>query len=141
MDVSTHPTLIAARYALIAIIWSGLMLMITALAQTETMSDGAVGLVLAAVIGATFISAMLLRESRAPRVIVPHADSGRKRKNELSIGADPMSLLTDDDIEELRAEFKDELRRRYLQGLNEDGASEPASFEALLEDRQQRKRR
>ena len=80
-------------------------------------------------------------ESRAPRVIVPHADSGRKRKNELSIGADPMSLLTDDDIEELRAEFKDELRRRYLQGLNEDGASEPASFEALLEDRQQRKRR
>lgn len=141
MDVSTHPTLIAARYALIAIIWSGLMLMITALAQTETMSDGAVGLVLAAVIGATFISAMLLRESRASRAIEPPIRSADKRKNELSIGADPMSLLTDDDIEELRAEFKDELRRRYLQGLNDGGASEPASFEALLEDRQQRKRR
>jgi hypothetical protein len=141
MDISTHPTLIAARYALIAIIWSGLMLMITALAQTETMSDGAVGLVLAAVIGATFISAMLLRESRLSRAIEPPIRSANKRKNELSFGADPMSLLTDDDIEELRAEFKDELRRRYLQGLNDDGASEPASFEALLEDRQQRRRR
>ncbi len=136
MDVSTHPTLIAARYALIAIIWSGLMLMITALAQTETMSDGAVGLVLAAVIGATFISAMLLRESRASRAIEPPIRSALKRKNEVSVG-DPMSLLTDDDIEELRAEFKDELRRRMLEG--QDG--ELGSLDALLAENDQKARR
>jgi hypothetical protein len=139
MNTSPHPLVIAARYALIAIIWSGLMVTIVALGQRETLSDGAVGLVLGAVIGATFISAMLLRESRAPRAIEPPIHSADKRKNELS-GADPMSLLTDEDIEELRAEFKDELRRRYLQGLDEN-ASEPASFEALLEDRAPRKRR
>ena len=52
-----------------------------------------------------------------------------------------MSLLTDEDIEELRAEFKDELRRRYLQGLDEENAADATSFDALLEDRQQRKRR
>jgi hypothetical protein len=141
MDTSSHPTLIAARYAVIAIIWSGLMLTIIALGQREVLSDGAVGLVLGAVIGATFVSAMLLRENRAPRGIEQHAESVRKRKNGPALGADPMNLLTQEDIEELRAEFKDELRRRYLQGLDEDGASEPASFEALLEDRQQRKRR
>ena len=38
------------------------------------------------------------------------------------------------------ASLKDELRRRYLQGLDEDGASEPISFEALLEDRQRKRR-
>ena len=140
MDTNSHPTLIAARYALIAIIWSGLMLTIVALAQQESMSDGAVGLVLSAVIGVTFISVALLRESRITRAIEGRDDTGRKRKNSAAFGADPMSLLTDEDIEELRAEFKDELRRRYLQGLDEN-ASEPASFEALLEDRQQRKRR
>ena len=48
-----------------------------------------------------------------------------------------MSLLTDEDIEELRAEMKENLRRRMLQGEGE----EPASFEALLADRDQRKRR
>ena len=140
MDTSSHPTLVAARYALIAIIWSGLMLTIVALAQTDAFSDSAVALVLGAVIGVTFISVALLRESRRPRVIVPQAESARKRKNELSVGGDPMSLLTDEDIAELRAEFKDELRRRYLQGLDEDSASEPASFEALLEDRQRKRR-
>ena len=141
MDTSSHPTLVAARYALIAIIWTGLMVTIVALAQRESMSDGAVGLVVSAVIGATFISVALLRESRITRAIEGRAETGRKRKNSSALGPDPMSLLTEEDIEELRAEFKDELRRRYLQGLNEDGASEPASFEALLEDRQQRKRR
>ena len=69
-----------------------------------------------------------------------HSDAVSKRKNESSIGADPMGLLTDDDIAELRAEFKDELRRRYLQGLDEDSASDPISFEALLEDRQRKRR-
>lgn len=138
MDTSTHPTLIAARYALIAIIWSGLMLTIVALGQRETLSDGAVGLILGAIMGATFISAVLLRESRAPRGIEVRAETRRKRKNSAALGADPMSLLTDEDIAELRAEFKDELRRRYLQGLDEDGMSEPASFETLLEERKRR---
>ena len=68
-----------------------------------------------------------------------HSEAVNKRKNSAA-DSDPMNLLTDDDIEELRAEFKDELRRRYLQGLDEDGASEPISFEALLEDRQRKRR-
>ena len=141
MNASPHPLVIAARYALIGVIWSGLMLTIVALGQREPLSDGAVGLVISAVIGATFISALLLRESRTHRVLEDHGETGRKRKNNPASGADPMSLLTDEDIEELRAEFKDELRRRYLQDLNEENAAHATSFESLLEDRSPRKRR
>ena len=140
MDTSSHPTLVAARYALIAIIWTGLMVTIIALSQREALSDGTVELVFAAVFGATVISIALLRESRLSRPIEQPVSRRSKRKNELPVGNDPMNLLTDEDIEELRAEFKDELRRRYLRGLDEDGASEPASFEALLEDRQRKRR-
>ena len=69
-----------------------------------------------------------------------HSDAVSKRKNSAATDPDPMSLLTDDDIDELRAEFKEELRRRYLQGLDEDAASDPISFEALLEERQRKRR-
>ncbi len=140
MNSSPHPLIMAARYALIGVIWSGLMLTIVALGQRESLSDSAVGLVISAVIGATFISVVLLRESRIRYASEGQPESVRKRKNSAAFGGDPMSLLTDEDIAELRAEFKDELRRRYLQGLNEDGAAEPASFEALLEDRQRKRR-
>jgi hypothetical protein len=69
------------------------------------------------------------------------AQSVRKRKNGEGRAVDPMSLLTEDDIAEMRAEMKDAMRRRYLQGLDEAGSGDIASFEALLGDREQRARR
>jgi hypothetical protein len=67
--------------------------------------------------------------------------AGGKRKNTDSRDIDPMSLLTEDDIAEMRAEMKDAMRRRYLQGLDEADSSDMSSFEALLDNREQRKRR
>lgn len=140
MNSGLSPILIAARYALIALIWAGLMVLVFLLAQNDTISDSAVVLALGAVIGATFVSTALLRENRAPHASEQQTERADKRKNSAGYDdSDPMDLLTDADREELRAEFKAVLRQRYLESLGEDGASESASFEALLEDRQQRR--
>lgn len=124
------------RLVLIGVLWTVLAVMLITFGTMPEMSDGAISISIAAVIGATFVSMGLLRGIGTPPMVDQHAAAVRKRKNEESRAADPMSLLTDEDIEELRAEMKDRLRRRMLEGDGE----EPASFEALLTEREQRKR-
>ena len=129
------------RLVSMIILWAALVVSVIAFITGGGVMPGwAILMALGALLGTNLVNLVFQRPVNPP-LVEQHADSVRKRKNSSAIDTDPMSLLTDDDIEELRAEFKDELRRRYLQGLNDDGASEPASFEALLEDRQQRKRR
>ena len=129
------------RLVSMIILWAALVVSVIAFITGEGVMPGwATLLALGALMGTNVVN-LAFQRPVSPPLVEQHADSVRKRKNESAVSGDPMSLLTDEDIEELRAEFKDELRRRYLQGLNEDSASEPASFEALLEDRQQRKRR
>lgn len=70
-----------------------------------------------------------------------HSDAVSKRKNSAVADDDPMSLLTDDDIEELRAELREGLRDR-IRRLSADGDNaEVASFEDLLARRKQNNRR
>jgi hypothetical protein len=70
-----------------------------------------------------------------------HSDAVNKRKNSAMADDDPMSLLTDDDIEELRAELRQGLRDR-IRRLSADGDNaEVASFEDLLARRKQNNRR
>lgn len=70
-----------------------------------------------------------------------HADNVSKRKNSAATDPDPMSLLTDDDIEELRAELREGLRDR-MRRLSADGDNaEVASFEDLLARRKHNNRR
>jgi hypothetical protein len=128
------------RLVSMIILWAALIVSVIAFITGEGVMPGwAILLALGALLGTNLVS-LAFQRPVSPPLVEQHADSVRKRKNESAVSGDPMSLLTEEDIEELRAEFKDELRRRYLQGLDEN-ASEPASFEALLEDRQQRKRR
>lgn len=69
------------------------------------------------------------------------SDSVSKRKNSAMADDDPMNLLTDDDIEELRAELREGLRER-IRRLSADGDNaEVASFEDLLARRKQNNRR
>ena len=88
MNASPHPLVIAARYALIGVIWSGLMATIASLSQREALGDATVTLLLTAMIGATFISAMLLRENRAPRSVE------RRRKPAASARTSRLSAAT-----------------------------------------------
>jgi hypothetical protein len=128
------------RLVSMIILWAALVVSVIAFITGEGVMPGwAILLALGALLGTNLVN-LAFQRPVSPPLVEQHADSVRKRKNESAVSGDPMSLLTEEDIEELRAEFKDELRRRYLQGLDEN-ASEPASFEALLEDRQQRKRR
>ncbi len=126
-----------SRFVVVVVIWIVLAVLLITLGTVPDMSDGAIAIAIAAVIGATLLSLGIVREPGHAPMIDQHAAAVRKRKNEESRAVDPMSLLTDEDIEELRAEMKENLRRRMLQGEGE----EPASFEALLADRDQRKRR
>lgn len=125
------------RYVIIGVIWTVLAVLLITLGTVPDMSDGAIAISIAAVIGATLLSLGIVRGTGQVPMVDQHAAAVRKRKNEESRAVDPMSLLTDQDIEELRAELKENLRRRMLQ----DEGEEPASFEALLADRDQRKRR
>ena len=128
------------RMVSMIVLWATLVVSVIAFITREgPMPDWMILLALGALLGTNLVNLAFQRPA-STTVAEPQADAVQKRKNESPVSGDPMSLLTDEDIEELRAEFKDELRRRYLQGLDEN-ASEPASFEALLEDRQQRKRR
>ena len=126
-----------SRFVVVVVIWIVLAVLLITLGTVPDMSDGAIAISIAAVIGATLLSLGIVRAPGQAPMIDQHAAAVRKRKNEESREVDPMSLLTDEDIEELRAEMKENLRRRMLQGEGE----EPASFEALLADRDQRKRR
>jgi hypothetical protein len=70
-----------------------------------------------------------------------HSDAVSKRKNNAAIDPDPMDLLTDDDIEDLRAELRESLRDR-IRRLSENGDNaEVASFEDLLARRKHNNRR
>lgn len=69
-----------------------------------------------------------------------HSDAVSKRKNSAATDPDPMSLLTDDDIEELRAELREGLRER-IRRLSADGDNaEVASFEDMLARRKNNNR-
>jgi hypothetical protein len=70
-----------------------------------------------------------------------HSDAVSKRKNNATTDPDPMDLLTDDDIEDLRAELRESLRER-IRRLSENGDNaEVATFEDLLERRKHNNRR
>jgi len=134
-----NPWVQLAKYGVVAIIWAGVLVFGIALVQTSTLgtSDTAVPLGIAAFITAAVSTGIILTQpaehgtqgERQTRV----EDSSKRKNDQRAI--DPMSLLTDEDIEELRRDIKDNLRRRLLEG------DEATSFESLLSDQEQRGRR
>lgn len=89
----------------------------------------------------TYMTNLAYQKPPAATLADLHADSVSKRKNSAATEPDPMDLLTDDDIEELRAELRESLRER-IRRLSADGDNaEVASFEDLLARRKQNNRR
>lgn len=140
-----------SRYALIAVIWLGVLIFSMGMtAIISVFSDAGITfqdvfpLMVLSVIGAavsTSIIAATSRDSGAAAQVQSQRESSRdsvsqKSKND-QLGLDPVSLLTEDDLDELRAEVKQHLRARLLSG----DAGEVSSFEDLLADRTQQRQR
>jgi hypothetical protein len=95
---------------------------------------------LGALIG-TVMTNLAYQQAPAATVADSNPDSVSKRKNSAMMDEDPMNLLTDDDIEDLRAELREGLRERIRRLSAEGDNAEVASFEDLLARRKQNNRR
>jgi hypothetical protein len=118
------------RYVLIALMWTVVVLLSLSLYGSNP--ENATGIIIVGLICATFFSMFVLSDELADFKIAA-AEAARetgqgKRKNDQSGVLDPISLLTSDDIDELRAEVKAQMRLRLLEG----GEGELGSLDALL---------
>ncbi len=137
--MNNNPWVQIARYALVALIWGGVILFGIALSGNIAAAGGEgapmVGLGIAAFVAAAIASAAALAGGTKEIEKETSAETA-KRKNDQR-GIDPLSLLTEDDIAELREDIKHNLRRRMLEG--QDG--ELGSLDALLADTDHQARR
>lgn len=128
-----------AKYAVVAVIWIGVFVTVGLIIAAEALQYELTGLMGAAAFISAFLgTGVLLQWGQFPDQPIQQKTETdvTKQKNEQR-GIDPLSLLTDDDIAELREDIKHNLRRRMLEG--QDG--ELGSLDALLADRDQRARR
>ncbi len=131
----------AVRYISLFILSLTVALIVTMfLANAGTLPGWTVLTALGSLIGTMMVNLVYQRPPGATLADL-HSDAVSKRKNSAATDPDPMSLLTDDDIEELRAELREGLRDR-IRRLSADGDNaEVASFEDLLARRKQNNRR
>jgi hypothetical protein len=127
------------KYGVVALIWLGVFVIAGMMVISGALQFELAGLMGGAAFIAAFLGTGVLLQwgqvPEAPAVQQTTTDDS-KRKNDQR-GVDPLSLLTDDDIAELREDIKHNLRRRMLEG--QDG--ELGSLDALLADSDQRARR
>ena len=127
------------KYGVVALIWIGVFVIAGMMIIGNAMQYDLAGFMgAAAFIGAFLGTGVLLNWGQIPETpaVQQTTTDDSKRKNDQR-GIDPLSLLTDDDIAELREDIKHSLRRRMLEG--QDG--ELGSLDALLADNDQRARR
>lgn len=130
---------VMARYGIVALIWTGVLVLAISLSGNIALmsdgGDGLVGLGIAAFICAAIATGFLMQDLGQPKPEATEATASGKAKNDQR-GIDPLSLLSDDDLAELRADIKDSLRRRVLEG--QDG--ELGTLDALLAENDRRRR-
>lgn len=129
----------AVKYAIVALIWIGVFIIAGLLIVTGALQYELAGMMGAAAFIAAFLGSGVLfnwGQIEETSAVQRTAADDAKQKNEQR-GIDPLSLLTEDDIAELREDIKHSLRRRLLEG--QDG--ELGSLDALLAERDQQSRR
>ena len=127
------------KYGVVALIWIGVFVIAGMMIIGDTLQYELTGLMGGAAFIAAFLgTGVLLNWGQVPETaaVQQTTTDDSKRKNDQR-GIDPLSLLTDDDIAELREDIKHNLRRRMLEG--QDG--ELGSLDALLADNDQKARR
>lgn len=138
--MSQSPWVAIAKYIVVGLIWVGVLTFAVVTASTSALSSSNLE-PLAAIGIAAFITAAI----STGVILVPGAFSksdaessarvSEKPKNDRS--ADPMSLLTPDDLEDLRAEMKQRLRERMLSA----GEGELTPLDSLLAEQEHKARR
>lgn len=124
------------KYVLIGVIWLSVFVFAVLMVIFGALADGLGGLMGgAAFLGAAFATGVLLNWGELPKQAPAQDSDNAKRKNDSSL--DPLSLLTEEDIAELREDVKRALRLRLLEG--QDG--ELGSLDALLIEQEKRSRR
>lgn len=128
-----HPIPQMVRYIVVGVIWIGVLVLGIFSVVNSQLSDAGIPVAIAGFITAAIATGFILNDEHH----TPNKDdekSSGKRKNSDG-GLDPLSLLTPDDLEDLRQDIKDRLRERILSG--EDG--ELSSLDALLTEQRKRK--
>lgn len=125
------------RYKVAGFIWLGAFILAGLMILTGALASGSANFLMggALFIGAGLATGAMFNWGQLPETPKAEQIDQSKRKNDS--GIDPLSLLTEDDIAELREDIKHNLRVRLLQG--QDG--ELGSLDALLAERDQRARR
>jgi len=126
-------TLNIMRYSIVAMIWVGVLVLGIFAIVSGSSNDAAIPIGIAAFVTAAIATGFILDNDK--KANATEQSTNAKRKNDHSGGLDPLSLLTPDDLEDLRQEVKERLRERIVSG--EDG--ELSSLDALLADSRKRK--
>ncbi len=131
-------TLNIMRYSIVAMIWVGVLVLgifaiVNGSSVNGSSNDAAIPIGIAAFVTAAIATGFILDNDK--KANATEQSTNAKRKNDHSGGLDPLSLLTPDDLEDLRQEVKERLRERIVSG--EDG--ELSSLDALLADSRKRK--
>jgi hypothetical protein len=127
------------KYGVVALIWIGVFVIAGMMIIGDALQYELTGLMGGAAFIAAFLgTGVLLQWGQIPEQPVQQKTETdtAKPKNEQR-GIDPLSLLTEDDIAELREDIKHNLRRRMLEG--QDG--ELGSLDALLAETDHKARR
>lgn len=120
------------RYGVVGLIWIGVLVLGIFAVVNSHLSDSGVPIAIVGFISAAVATGFLLNPDEAKTE--KEAKSTTKNKNE-DRGLDALSLLTPQDLDDLRQDIKDRLRERILSG--EDG--ELSSLDSLLTDQRKRK--
>lgn len=118
------------RYVAVAMIWTVILMLSASIYGSN--SDNATGIIIVGLICATFFSMFALSDefSDSKTAAAERETHQGKRKNDETRDIDPVSLLTQEDVDELRAEVKAQMRQRLLNGAE----GELGSLDALLAD-------
>lgn len=126
------------RYITTGLIWIGVLLLgMFAISVSEANADSAaIPIAITAFITAAIATGFLLNDEIKDGSEKKIAEADAKRKNDQA-GFNPIDLLTEDDLDDLRAEVKEQLRQRILSGA--DG--ELSSLDELINNAPRAKRK
>ena len=126
------------RYITTGLIWIGVLLLgMFAISVSEANADSAaIPIAITAFITAAIATGFLLNDEIKDGSEKKTAQADAKRKNDQA-GFNPIDLLTEDDLDDLRAEVKEQLRQRILSGA--DG--ELSSLDELINQPPRAKRK
>lgn len=126
------------KYALAALIWIGVFVLSFFILVSGGVEANSMGWFMGAAlfVGAALSTGFMFNWGQVPEIPAQLPPQYNEKPKNTQGGLDPMALLTDEDIAEIRADIKESVRRRLMQ----DADGELNSIDALLADQEQKQR-